>query len=638
MFLVAAVVAAGGGAHAQVGINAHVPSDAMLDLVQESGATWIRVDANWDLLQPRAGGFAFEVLDSRVAAARARGLSIYATLAYTPGWVPRVDRPRDDGYLGNDEPAGSGEWVAFVEAAVRHYRGMGITHFGIWNEPNLEHFWEGDLDAYIDKILAPGAAAVRRVCGDCRVLGPDLAHTGPVDEALAHILARAAGSFDILAHHLYNDWPENGHTAIDGDSFLQALEMRRAAFLRESMREVLDRYGWTGEVWITETGYRADPGDAGEEAKQATYVRRVLEEQARRDWWTHTFFYEIMDCGIDQPECDIDGFGLTRPTRMLPRTASDFRRKPAFDALRSHLSANPGILDEAPLACANGRDDDGDGRVDGDDRGCRGEGDGDEADRARPVLSARRTEAPRVDGNLTDWADEHWVTLSEFAGPGEREELHVRAAARWSEGALHLAFEVQDDEHVNEQPESMLWASDSVQVAFDPGGEFGAEGYDANDHEFSIAYAGREQTVFRHHGEGAAPEIAVLRLGDLTAYEATFDAAAIGELGGEGSRIGFSFVVNDDDGAGREGWMRWTRGIAETKSPYFFGELVLADAAPPEDAGPGGEDAGTAGDAGSAGDAGGTGPGGDDGCACRSSSGSSAVWLLLAVVALRRRR
>ena len=59
--------------------------------------------------------------------AREAGLEVYVTLAYTPEWVPKVARPRDDDYTGNDEPVGSDEWVTFVEAAVRPLVALGAT-------------------------------------------------------------------------------------------------------------------------------------------------------------------------------------------------------------------------------------------------------------------------------------------------------------------------------------------------------------------------------------------------------------------------------------------------------------------------------------------------------------------------------
>ena len=114
---------------------------------------------------------------------------------------------------------------------------------------------------------------------------------------------------------------EPGTQEWDGDRYFNVLDQQRfygtplAAFTRRSLRDLLDTWGFTGEVWMTETGYRANPpGDATEENYQAIYVTRALEEQLLRDWLTNTFFYEIHDCGPDQPSCNIDGFGLMRAT------------------------------------------------------------------------------------------------------------------------------------------------------------------------------------------------------------------------------------------------------------------------------------------------------------------------------------
>jgi hypothetical protein len=327
-----------------VGINGHDAEPAVLEMAADLGVGWIRVDANWFQMEPRPGEFRW-LLDDAVSGATARDVRVYITLAYTADWVPRVERARSDSYVGNDEPLGSAEWQAFVTEAVRHYRALGVTHFGIWNEPNLDHFFEGTVDAYIDKILIPGADAVHDACSDCVVLGPDLAHVGDYHQYLAPILRRAGDRIDIVAHHIYQGFPELGVSIFDGDNFVQALEMRRFAFTRPALKELLDAQGWSGEVWITETGYRASSiGDPGDEGDQATYVRLVLEEQLTRDWWTNTFFYEALDCGIDIAGCDIDGFGLTRPAHSRPRAfPTDFRTKPAYEELRDYIAAHPVI-------------------------------------------------------------------------------------------------------------------------------------------------------------------------------------------------------------------------------------------------------------------------------------------------------
>ncbi len=48
-----------------------------------------------------------------------------------------------------------------------------------------------------------------------------------------------------------------------------------------------------------------------------------------------------------------------------------------------------------------------------------------------------------------------------------------------------------------------------------------------------------------------------------------------------------SFLVNDADGAGREGWLEWTPGIGREKRPAMFGQvsLVARDSVPSPDGG-----------------------------------------------------
>jgi len=350
MILWVAAPAAADPGDNHIGINTHVPDESTLDAVADLGMDWIRVDGNWFQLQPARDRYDWAFMDRVVDQASARGLNVYMTLAYTPAWVARVPERHPDGNAGNDQPASSAEWVAFVTEAVRHFRARGVTHFGIWNEANLEHFWDGDADGWVDTILVPGADAVRRECGDCVVLGPELAHVGDYDVFLDRVLERAMSSFDILAHHLYNGWSELGTEVWDGDRYLEALEMRRFSFTRASLREVLDRHGWTGEVWITETGYRADPvGDASEEADQARYAELVMDAQLARDWWTNTFFYEAVDCRPFLPSCDIDGYGILRANHTGARTfPGDYRRKPAFDAIRTYIDTHDTLPADAP--------------------------------------------------------------------------------------------------------------------------------------------------------------------------------------------------------------------------------------------------------------------------------------------------
>ncbi|MBI5498158.1 MAG: beta-galactosidase [Deltaproteobacteria bacterium] len=570
-----------------VGVNIHVGYPSFIAAAADLGVAWVRVDGNWDALNPANGSYNWGWMDETVNRAHAAGLKVFMSLGYGPAWVPR--HGDTDGRAGNDVPDSSAEWAAFVTAAVQHYRALGVTHFGLWNEANLESFFEGTPQEYVDLIAVPGAAALRAACADCKVLGPEAANVGECDDWLEAVLTRAPiTTWDIITHHSYNGFADMGTNIWDGDTFINALEEQRFFFTRRSLRQILDLAGWNGEVWITETGYRANPiGDAGEEGRQATYVRRVLEEQLARAWYTNTFFYEIEDCGPAQPACDIDGFGLMHATSSgdegTKTFPGDYRRKPAFQAIKDFIAAHPAITGQTPPPqCGDGDDNDGDGRTDGADRGCSGALDDNEADDPpRRTLSAYVTPGLNVDGEFTDWGAEGWVTLgaadwhgTEPLGAGDQE---VRVAARWSSAGLALALEVTDDTQENGHADADLWQGDSVQLAFDTGRN-GGTGYDAtDDHEINFARVAGQPRSYRFKGPAGATsdwQFAVQRAGTVTRYEIQLPPPAVPGLPtSAGNETGFSFLVNDADGSGRAGWTEWTAGIGVGKVPELFGRI-----------------------------------------------------------------
>lgn len=382
-------VAAGlsGPAHAAtenaVGVNTHIPATDVVELVADLGAKWSRVDNNWlQHTDPCSDDIGWlPALDQTVLDAQAMGVSVYMTLAYTPPCASVFDT---DGEPNNDVPLTS-LWENYVRQAVAHYRAMGVTHYGMWNEPNI-HFWEGTAQEYVDVIVVPGMDAVELGCSDagftdCMVLGPDLAHIGDYDVFLEDVIDRmdAQGAqFDIFTHHIYQ-----GHDTpvYAGDAFLNALIDRRFPFTRRSLLNVLadtghmngDEPEW--EIWITETGYHAQPPiDTGEMDYQEKHVMWTIDEQLQRDWWNNTFFYEILDSGDD-----LDGFGITRRN-----TDGSFFLKPAYLSLADRIANEP-QLNGTLTQCNDGEDNDGDDLVDLDDPGCVDAADDDESDDPGPT-------------------------------------------------------------------------------------------------------------------------------------------------------------------------------------------------------------------------------------------------------------
>src|SRR5207237_989190 len=107
-----------------------------LDGVRALGATWIRVDVNWAVIQERGRrSYRWGSFDRVVRAARARGLNVLAAILYTPRWA------RPSGGSGVTPPANLDDYAAFARSTARHYRRIGVAAYEIWNEPNIADFW-----------------------------------------------------------------------------------------------------------------------------------------------------------------------------------------------------------------------------------------------------------------------------------------------------------------------------------------------------------------------------------------------------------------------------------------------------------------------------------------------------------------
>ncbi|MGK0357832.1 MAG: hypothetical protein ACI9U2_000115 [Bradymonadia bacterium] len=548
-------------AHAQdrpnaLGMNVHLASDDALDATAALGVGWVRVDNNWWSVELAEGQRDWAALDRVVNGAARRGLRIYMTIAYTPAWA--ATGGGDDSTL-NDTPR-PGTYAAYVRATVERYRDR-VQHYGIWNEPNLEHFFEGSTAEYIDSIVRPGAAAVRAACPACQVLGPDLAGLSGWQPYLAEVLRGAPDAFDIIAHHSYARVPGVGGALWACDDFEHAIDIRADAicFYKPGLRQVLDDAGWDGDVWMTEVGYQTQPFDDDEQLEwQRLTVESVLALQRRTPWWTHSFFYEIADCGPTQPGCPIDGFGLLRRTADPDGTwADNFIIKPAFAWLRDTLAGpdwqdpiDPGPIEPPPSV----------------------------------LIEAPQRDAGLPDGVLDDWdADgcvilDSWVAVDAEPRPAAG-DFSARACAAWSEAALWLAVDVRDDRHQNAEAALTLWQADSMQMAIDVDrdGRPGV-GYDDDDSEWTIALSSGQSVMRIEHGERAALGV-VRRDGDRTVYEFRVPLRGLRA----GRTLAASFLVNERDDRAREGWLEWTTGIGGDKRPAEFGtlRLVARPAQPP---------------------------------------------------------
>jgi polysaccharide biosynthesis protein PslG len=295
------------------GINVHLPSSVLLDQVAEAGIAWIRVDFNWVTMEPARGVYDWNLTDYVVSEARARGLNIYATLAYSPAWA-------NGGQAWNRPPVDPRDWYTFVYTTVSRYRGS-VQHWGMWNEPNFKHFFSGSLEQYIDTILRVGAQAVREADPSGYVLGPELAQEDDWWRWLYTVLDQAAEAIDIVTQHSYQD---------TGREVLRRLGGPVPFWNRPTVRDVM---AWTGTegkaLWLTETGWNT--AVMSEEAQADSY-EQVLEGVAGYEWLDKVFFYQL----VDEPDSP-DQWGILR-VDLSPKLAYEtYQRSIAWhDAFAAH--------------------------------------------------------------------------------------------------------------------------------------------------------------------------------------------------------------------------------------------------------------------------------------------------------------
>ncbi len=164
------------------------------------------------------------------------------------------------------------------------------------------------------------------------------------------------------------------------------------------------------------------------------------------------------------------------------------------------------------------------------------------------------------------------------------EDLSAHARLSWNEAGLRLRIEVRDDRQVQTHADAQIWRGDSLQVALDPLNNAAGDEmeYAADDREYGFALAANGPVAWRYHGgpsgplTGATVKIERREADKLTVYDLLLPWNELGLDPQTDPIFGFSFIVNDDDGSGRNYWLGLTPGIGEMKKPSWFEKFSLA--------------------------------------------------------------
>lgn len=202
---------------------------------------------------------------------------------------------------------------------------------------------------------------------------------------------------------------------------------------------------------------------------------------------------------------------------------------------------------------------------------------------------------PAIDGVISqnEWSG-MWVSAYEkadiksIAGWVGESDLSFDAVLQYDDKNLYLAAVVKDDVHCNTELPNRIWSGDSIQFAIEDGLKMGdavqVPGMESNFTELGIALSNDKPVVYRYKSQDSVLPLgevencsAAIKRGDgKTVYELEIPWT---ELFRENyvlddSRIlGFSMLVNDNDGAGRRGWIEYNSGVGMTKNAMLFGKL-----------------------------------------------------------------
>lgn len=295
--------------------------ERQFDLMAAMDAKWVRVDIGWAWIERRAGQFDWSYPDKVVSEAGKRGMKVLAVVATTPPWARAAGADRSE-TAPYSPPADVSVFANFARTAAERYAPLGVHHWEIWNEPNIEQFWppRPDPDKY-GALFKATADAVRGVDSEAAVLIGGLSpryDSSPDEIAPTDYLERlygqgAAQLADAVAAHPYT-FPalpmESRQRMTGGFKDLPALH------------DVMQRHGeGRKKIWITEYGAPTGTGlHSVSEEDQAAAVLLARDQLERWDWSGPLIYYELVDGGTDTNEPQ-ENFGLLREDLSLKPAA-----------------------------------------------------------------------------------------------------------------------------------------------------------------------------------------------------------------------------------------------------------------------------------------------------------------------------
>lgn len=253
------------------------PETEGIDLIAESGATFVRVPMSWAAIERNPGERNFRVFDEIADKLEAEGLRPLWVLTGAPCWAAAASCEDEDGLLAPDERFFGAYAEVAADVAQRYPEAIGLE---VWNEPNIPKFWgpkpdarqyRGLLSATADRVHESGSD-VPVVLGGPSPTTKRLAELDPDKiEFVPFILETLRGSdppeIDAVGIHPYS-------LAQPGDPIEQTI------LLFERARDAALKVAPDTPIWVTEVGLTTAGSSAVSEQEQADGLAEIYDALA----------------------------------------------------------------------------------------------------------------------------------------------------------------------------------------------------------------------------------------------------------------------------------------------------------------------------------------------------------------------
>lgn len=299
-------------------INHQGNADRVIKLADGVGAEWIRDGYNWEFLEQEKGVLSAENVSDKLLpeTAKAHGKKLQMVLGFGN---PVYNRLFQTSKVIMPEKSNStyfNAWLNYVRFVANTW-GDDIDAYSVWNEPNLRAFNKYEVGGDVYTELLKATYPILKDIDPTAVVTGGALSTGGVDY-LEEMLAAGAGNYmDVLTIHTYRH-ETNGPE----EDFRNVWDEYEA---------VLDKYSFTKEIWLDETGwYTGTAEDAKTEEQQAAYAVRsaVLWEDYLKDnnRKGRIMYYNLVDSGSDETDSE-QNFGLAD---------SDLVPKKSYNAVKTY--------------------------------------------------------------------------------------------------------------------------------------------------------------------------------------------------------------------------------------------------------------------------------------------------------------